>query len=588
MNCDLYHCNEGHAAFIGIERLRKYIVYQNFTFAEALEIVRASQLFTTHTPVPAGHDAFDEDMLRTYIGHYPSRMKISWKQFMALGKSNPDDPAEKFSMSFLAANLSQEVNGVSELHGRVSQNIFHALYNGYAPEELHIGYVTNGVHLPTWTAKPWMDLYEDTFGKDFFANQTKKETWKKIQDVPDVQIWKIRNHQRQILLEYIKERLKETGVKRLENPKMIVEMSEKLNKHTLTIGFARRFATYKRAHLLFTEIERLSRIVNNPSMPVQFIFAGKAHPNDKAGQDLIKMISEVSKRSEFIGKIIFLPNYELKLAKVLVQGVDIWLNTPTRPLEASGTSGEKAVMNGVLHLSVLDGWWAEGYREGAGWALPEENTYDNSDYQDQLDAETLYSLLENEITPLFYFRDEEGLPTGWIKYIKNSIEKVASNFTMSRQLNDYENKYYTKLYARTLQMKEDEYKMAKELAAWKKRVKSGWESIEVVSLSYPDIIRESVTLGKSYDGEIVLDLNELSPDDIGVEIVIADLIGVENTPIVSYSQEFVLDKVEDRLAYYKIDITPKRPGVFDFGIRIFPKHSALPHRQDFNYLRWVE
>jgi glycogen phosphorylase/synthase len=588
INCDIYHCNEGHAAFIGIERLRKYIVNENFTFAEALEIVRASQLFTTHTPVPAGHDAFDEDMLRTYIGHYPSRIKISWKQFIALGKSNPDDPSEKFSMSFLAANLSQEVNGVSELHGRVSQNIFHALYNGYAPEELHIGYVTNGVHLPTWTAKPWMDLYEDTFGKDFFANQTKKETWKKIQDVSDVQIWKIRNHQRQILLEYIKDRLKETGVRRLENPKMIVEMSEKLNKHTLTIGFARRFATYKRAHLLFSDIERLSRIVNNPSMPVQFLFAGKAHPNDKAGQDLIKMISEVSKRPEFIGKIIFLPNYEMKLAKVLVQGVDIWLNTPTRPLEASGTSGEKAIMNGVLHLSVLDGWWAEGFREGAGWALPEENTYDNAEYQDQLDAETLYSLLENEITPLFYFRDEEGLPTGWIKYIKNSIEKIASNFTMSRQLNDYENKYYSKLYTRTLRMREDDYRMAKELAAWKKRVKSGWESIEVVSLSYPDISRESVTLGKSYYGEIVLDLNELSPDDIGVEIVIADLIGVENTPIVSYSQEFVLDKVEDRHAFYKIDITPKRPGVFDFGIRIFPKHPDLPHRQDFNYLRWVE
>lgn len=446
IKCDIYHCNEGHAAFIGIERLRKYIFYQNFTFAEALEIVRASQLFTTHTPVPAGHDAFDEDMLRTYIGHYPSRLKISWKQFIALGKSNPDDPQEKFSMSFLAANLSQEVNGVSKLHGRVSQNIFHSLYNGYAPEELHIGYVTNGVHLPTWTAKAWMELYKDIFGKDFFTNQTRKETWKKIQDVPDTQIWKLRNHQRQLLLDYIKERLKETGVRRLENPKMIVEMSEKLNKHTLTIGFARRFATYKRAHLLFSDIERLSRIVNNPSMPVQFIFAGKAHPYDKAGQDLIKMISEVSKRPEFIGKIIFLPNYEIRLAKVLVQGVDIWLNTPTRPLEASGTSGEKAVMNGVLHLSVLDGWWAEGYHEGAGWALPEENTYDNTDYQDQLDVETLYSLLENEIAPLFYFRDEEGLPIGWIKCIKNSIEKVASNFTMSRQLNDYINKYYTKSY----------------------------------------------------------------------------------------------------------------------------------------------
>ena len=491
-------------------------------------------------------------------------------------------------MSFLAANLSQEINGVSKLHGRVSQEIFHEMYKGYAPEELHIGYVTNGVHLPTWTAKPWMDLYEDIFGKDFFTNQTNFDTWKKIQDVPDGQIWKIRNQLRQTLIESIKVRLKETGVKRLENPKMIVEMSEKMNKHTLTIGFARRFATYKRAHLLFSDLDRLSRIVNNASMPVQFVFAGKAHPHDKAGQDLIKYIAEISKKPEFIGKVIFIPNYEIKLAKVLVQGVDIWMNTPTRPLEASGTSGEKAVMNGVMHLSVLDGWWAEGYREGAGWALPEENTYDNANYQDQLDAETLYSLIENEITPLYYFRDDEGLPTGWIKYIKNCIEKVASNFTMSRQLKDYETKYYLKLYDRTLHMQANDYQLAKEIAAWKKHVKSSWESIEVVSIKQPDLSREAVPQGTSYNGEIVLDLNELSPNDIGVEIVIADLIGVENIPKVSYTQEFILEKVENRLAYYTIEIKPQRPGVYDFGIRLFPKNPNLPHRQDFNYLRWIE
>jgi phosphorylase/glycogen(starch) synthase len=587
ITADLFHCNEGHAAFIGIERLRKYIVEQNLTFAEALEIVRASQLFTTHTPVPAGHDAFDEDMLRTYIGHYPSRLKITWKQFMALGKSNPDDPHEKFSMSFLAANLSQDINGVSRLHGKVSQDIFHALYKGYAPEELHIGYVTNGVHLPTWTAKPWIDLYEETFGKEFFNNQIKMETWKKIQDVPDSTIWKIRNQLRHYLLEYIKDKLKESGIKRLENPKMIVEMSEKLNKHTLTIGFARRFATYKRAHLLFSNIERLSKIVNNASMPVQFIFAGKAHPQDKAGQDLIKLITEISKRPEFIGKIIFMPNYEIRSAKILVQGVDIWLNTPTRPLEASGTSGEKAVMNGVMHLSVLDGWWAEGYVQGAGWALPEENTYDNSELQDQLDAETLYSMIENEIAPMFYFRDEEGLPTGWIKYIKNTIEKVASNFTMSRMINDYETKYYSKLYDRSLRIQANDYELAKEIASWKKRVRRGWESIEVISIT-PDISRDSITLGGSYKGQVIIDMNELSPDDIGVEIVIADLIGGDNYQKVDFCQEYKLEKFENRRAYYTIEVTPKRAGVFDLGIRIFPKNENLPHRQDFNYLRWIE
>ncbi|HEY9124662.1 MAG TPA: alpha-glucan family phosphorylase [Bacteroidales bacterium] len=585
---DLFHCNEGHAAFIGVERLRKYIVDQNLTFAEGLELVRSSQLFTTHTPVPAGHDAFDESMMRTYMGHYPKRLKISWLQFMALGKAHPDNPSEKFSMSVLAANLSQEINGVSELHGRVSQEIFHDMYRGYAAEELNIGFVTNGVHMPTWTARPWMELYKSTFGDDFFEKQTKFETWAKIQQVPNSNIWKIRNSQRQILVDYIKDRLKDAAIKRLENPKMVVEMCDRLNKHNLTIGFARRFATYKRAHLLFNDIERLSRIVNNPSMPVQFVFAGKAHPHDKAGQDLIKLISEISKKPQFVGKIIFIPNYDMKLAKILVQGVDIWLNTPTRPLEASGTSGEKAVMNGVLHFSVLDGWWAEGYVDGAGWALPEEVTYQNNAYQDQLDAETIYNLIENEIAPLFYFRDENGLPNGWVQYIKNSIEKVASHFTMSRQLEDYNTKFYTKLYDRTLKVQANDYQLAKEMARWKKKVRSSWESIEVVSTNIPDVSREAISLGNSYVAQIELDLNELAPEDIGVELVLADLVGDESKPKVSYCQEFELVKYDGQIAQYRIEMRPQKTGVYEYGIRLFPKHPELPHRQDFNYVRWLE
>jgi phosphorylase/glycogen(starch) synthase len=587
ISCDIYHCNEGHAAFIGLERLRKYIMAENLTFGEALEIVRASQLFTTHTPVPAGHDSFSEDMMRTYLGHYPQRLKISWHQFMALGKANPDDPNEKFSMSFLAANLSQEVNAVSKLHSQVSKDIFHALYKGYAPEELHLGYVTNGVHIHTWAAQPWIQLYEETFGKDFFEHQTDFDIWEKIQDVPDSVIWKIRNNLRQTLMDYIKDILKDASIRRVENPKIALEISERLNKHTLTIGFARRFATYKRAHLLFTDLDRLAKIINNPSMPVQILFAGKAHPNDKAGQDLIKMIVEISKRPEFIGKIIFLPNYEMKLAKVLIQGVDVWLNTPTRPLEASGTSGEKAVLNGVLHFSVMDGWWVEGFKEGAGWALPQEITYENQDYQDQLDAETIYSTIENEIAPLFYYRDENGLPSGWISYIKNSIEKIASHFTMSRQLEDYENKYYYPQFKRSIRMKANDYELAKELARWKKRIRSSWESIDVVDVKYPDVSKEAVELGSSYVAEIVLDLNELSPEDIGVEIVIAEPKPDARSKIFLI-QEFELIKSENNLAYYKTEIIPQKAGVYEMGIRIFPKHPELPHRQDFNYIKWIQ
>jgi phosphorylase/glycogen(starch) synthase len=587
LKLDLYHCNEGHAAFIGLERLNYYISRRNLTFPESLEIIRATTLFTTHTPVPAGHDAFEENMMRMYLSHYPDRLNITWTQFMGLGKINANDPHEKFSMSVLAANVSQETNGVSRLHGTVSKDIFKDMWPGYITEELNIGYVTNGVHYPTWTAKEWRQLYQSKFGADFENNQLRFDLWNKIYEVPDKEIWKIRSNQRRRLIDFIKERIRETSSKRFENPKHIVEITDKLNKYTLTIGFARRFATYKRAHLLFRDIGRLSRIVNNPGMPIQFVFAGKAHPADKAGQDLIKMIVEISRRPEFVGKIVFLPNYDMELAKHLVQGVDIWLNTPTRPLEASGTSGEKAVMNGVLHFSVLDGWWAEGYYPDAGWALPEEKTYDNNDYQDELDAEIIYSLLENEIAPLFYFRDDEDIPVGWVKYVKNSIAKVASNYTTKRMLRDYQEKYYDKFYERMLRMKANDYELTKEISSWKKRVYRSWESIEVLSVTMPDISKETIVLGKTYKGEVALDLNELSPEDIGVELVIAEMITAENQIKLLLKQDFKLVSTEGNIATYSVDIVPTKTGAYDLGVRVYPKHPELPHRQDFNLVKWI-
>jgi glycogen phosphorylase/synthase len=584
---DIYHCNEGHAAFIGLERLNIYIQQQNLTFPEALEIVRASTLFTTHTPVPAGHDAFDENMVRMYMSHYPDRLNLSWPQFIGLGRINANDHNEKFSMSILAVNISQEVNGVSRLHGKVSQEILKNMWPGYVPDELFIDYVTNGVHYPTWTAKEWRQLYEGLIDPNFVSNQLKQENWDKIYSVPDVDIWKIRNSQRRRLIEYIKERMHESSEKRYENPKHLVEIYDKLNKFTLTIGFARRFATYKRAHLLFKDLDRLSRIVNNPGMPIQFIFAGKAHPADKAGQDLIKMIFDISRKPEFLGKILFLQNYDIELAQHLVQGVDIWLNTPTRPLEASGTSGEKAVMNGVLHFSVLDGWWAEGYYPDAGWALPEEQTYENHDYQDELDAELIYNILENEIAPLFYFRDDDDIPNGWIKYIKNSIAKVASNFTTSRMLRDYQEKFYYKMAERVKRLKANDFNLAKDISSWKKKVFRSWESIELISVKMPDISKEPILLGNVYEGEVVLDLNELSPEDIGVEIIIAEMVIEENKVKLTHKQEFELISLNKRIATYKVEIKPVKTGAYDFGIRIFPKNSELPHRQDFNLIKWL-
>lgn len=587
INADLYHINEGHAAFIGIERLRHYIMDENLSFPEALEVVRASTLFTTHTPVPAGHDSFNEDMLRSYISHYPVRLNISWKQFMNLGKIHPDDPNEKFSMSYLAANLSQEINGVSKLHGEVSRYIFNDLWKGYMAEELSLGYVTNGVHYSTWTSKQWKELYNNNLGVDLAENLDNAELWKKVYEIPDKVIWETRQAHRKMLFDYLLVRFKDNFIKRYENPKYFLEVKEKLDPNALTIGFARRFATYKRAHLLFRDINRLAKIVNNPDRPVQFFFAGKAHPNDKAGQDLIKYIIGISKRPEFVGKILFLQNYDMFLAKKLVQGVDVWLNTPTRPLEASGTSGMKVVMNGGLHFSVLDGWWVEGYKEKAGWMLPEEQLYDNNDFQDELDADTIYNLLEDEIVPMFYNRDSEGIPGEWVQYMKNSIARVAPEFTMKRMLNDYKDRFYGKLYKRTVKIRGNEYEMARKISSWKKRVFRAWESLEILDVSHPDVANKPILLGQDYNGEVVIDLKELPPASLGVELVVVDFHPGNGQPKIVEVQELNLVDVQNSVARYALNLYPTRAGAYNYGIRIFPKNPDLPHRQDFGIVKWL-
>ncbi|MCX6257784.1 MAG: alpha-glucan family phosphorylase [Bacteroidia bacterium] len=582
---EIYHCNEGHAAFIGMERLRRLITENNLSFAEALEVVRSSSLFTTHTPVPAGHDSFTEDLLRAYMAHYPARLNIGWTDFINLGKIHPEDRNERFSMSLLAANLSQEINGVSMLHGKVSKEILSPLWPGYYPEENQVGYVTNGVHYKTWTTKAWQELYEREFGNKFCENLADKTYWQKIRNVPDEVIWDLRLKERKMLTDYIKERIDRNWIPRHENPKKLMEVKDRLNENTLTIGFARRFATYKRANLLFRNPERLKKIVNNPNMPVQFIFAGKAHPNDGAGQAIIKKIVEFSNQPEFLGKIIFLENYDIDLARKLVSGVDVWLNTPTRPMEASGTSGMKAVMNGVLHFSVLDGWWVEGYREQAGWALPQEATYENPESQDDLDAEVSYSILEHEIIPLFYKHNGDNLPHGWVACIKNSIAEIAPNFTTKRMLEDYENKYYHKLFDRASMINENDFEAAKIIASWKKKFTRAWESIVVLDYSLPGTGSEPLFLGKTYHCEVHIDLNEMPESDLGVELVTGT--GNDDDIRILSVDELQLKQIKDRKATYVTDVSLSKPGVLNYGFRIFPKNPLLPHRQDFGLVKWI-
>lgn len=581
---DIYHCNEGHAALINVQRICDYVA-TGLTFDQAIELVRASSLYTVHTPVPAGHDYFDEGLFGKYMGGYPSKMGISWDDLMDLGRNNPGDKGERFCMSVFACNTSQEVNGVSWLHGKVSQEMFSSIWKGYFPEESHVGYVTNGVHFPTWSATEWKQLYAKYFNESFLYDQSNPKIWEAIYNVPDEEIWKTRVTMKNKLVDYIRKQFRETWLKNQGDPSRIVSLLDKINPNALLIGFGRRFATYKRAHLLFTDLERLSKIVNNPDYPVQFLFTGKAHPHDGAGQGLIKRIVEISQRPEFLGKIIFLENYDMQLARRLVSGVDIWLNTPTRPLEASGTSGEKALMNGVLNFSVLDGWWLEGYREGAGWALTEKRTYQNQEHQDQLDAATIYSILETEILPLYYARNKKGYSEGWIRSVKNSIAQIAPHYTMKRQLDDYYSKFYCKEAKRFKELSANDNAKAKEIAAWKEEVVSKWDSIEIVSRDREaDIAQGDIESGKEYTITIVVDEKGLN-DAVGLELV-TTYTTPEGKQHVYSVEPFSVVKKEGDLYTFQAKHSLSNAGSFKVSYRMFPKNPDLPHRQDFCYVRW--
>ena len=581
---DVYHCNEGHAALINVQRICDYVA-TGLTFDQAIELVRASSLYTVHTPVPAGHDYFDEGLFGKYMGGYPSRMGITWDDLMDLGRNNPGDKGERFCMSVFACNTSQEVNGVSWLHGKVSQEMFSSIWKGYFPEESHVGYVTNGVHFPTWSATEWKELYFKYFNENFWFDQSNPKIWEAIYNVPDEEIWKTRMTMKNKLVDYIRKSFRDTWLKNQGDPSRIVSLMDKINPNALLIGFGRRFATYKRAHLLFTDLERLSKIVNNPDYPVQFLFTGKAHPHDGAGQGLIKRIIEISRRPEFLGKIIFLENYDMQLARRLVSGVDIWLNTPTRPLEASGTSGEKALMNGVVNFSVLDGWWLEGYREGAGWALTEKRTYQNQEHQDQLDAATIYSILETEILPLYYARNKKGYSEGWIKVVKNSIAQIAPHYTMKRQLDDYYSKFYCKLAKRFQTLAANDNAKAKEIAAWKEDVVAKWDAIEIISCDKVEELKNgNIESGKEYTITYVIDEKGLN-DAVGLELVTTYTTADGKQHVYSV-EPFSVIKKEGNLYTFQVKHSLSNAGSFKVSYRMFPKNPELPHRQDFCYVRW--
>ncbi len=582
---EIYHCNEGHAALCNLQRLCDYVA-QGLTFNQAMELVRASSLYTVHTPVPAGHDYFDEQLFGKYMGGYPQMLGITWDEFIGMGRMNPEDKGEKFCMSTFACNTCQEVNGVSKLHGWVSQKMFADYWKGYYPEENHVGYVTNGVHFPSWAATGWRKLYDKYFDPSFMADQSNEEIWHAIYNVPDAEIWSTRMALKKKLIDYIREKFTETWLRNQGDPARVVSLLERINPNALMIGFCRRFATYKRAHLLFTDLERLSKIVNDPEQPVLFFFSGKAHPADGAGQGLIKRIYEISQRPEFLGKIIFLEDYDMQLARRLVSGVDIWMNTPTRPLEASGTSGEKAEMNGVVNLSVLDGWWVEGYRKGAGWALKQERTYQNQEWQDKLDAATIYGLLENEIIPLYYNKGKKAYSENWVKVIKNSIATIAPHYTMKRQLDDYYDKFYVKEAARFKKLQENGNRLAKEIALWKETVAERWDAIRVVSKD-DKVLTEGGETGVKFKIRYVIDEQGLD-NAIGLELVTLKPEQDTSDRKVYSVHPFKMVGHEGNHYTFEVVVEPDIAGSYRSCVRMYPKNANLPHRQDFCYVKWLD
>jgi glycogen phosphorylase len=586
ISADIYHLNEGHAAFLGLERLREYMKVRGLTFPEALEAVRSTQLFTTHTPVPAGHDTFPESLLRDYIYEYTYALDIAWEQLVAMGRLNALDAKEPFSVSHLAIRTSQEVNGVSRLHGEVSQKMFAELDPDYHYEESHIGYVTNSVHFPTWVAREWIELYREVFGRKFEDNQVDHKYWEKIHSVPSERIMQIRRTLKKRLLDWVKTSLTDDFMRRGENPRAIFEVTNSIREDALVIGFARRFATYKRATLLFSNEDRLAEIVNNADRPVIFLFAGKAHPADKGGQEFIRVIYNTTKNPRFKGKVIFLENYGMEMAKLLTSGVDIWLNNPTRPKEASGTSGMKAVMNGVMNFSVLDGWWCEGYKPGAGWALPEQDTYADAALQNELDAETIYNTLEVDIIPTYYEQDERGISEPWVTHIKRTIAEIAPDFVMGRMLDHYEARYYSKLAKRSQALRADKMKPLKELAAWKMRVRRAWSAIELTDMQAPDTFNRSLPLGDAFKASVSLQLQDLSSNDVGVEVVFFRRKSETDLDLLS-AHPLKVAGTKAGITTYECDFVPSEAGVFEFGFRMYPVHEHLAHRQDFGLVKWL-
>ncbi|MEA2067091.1 MAG: alpha-glucan family phosphorylase [Thermotogota bacterium] len=586
-NPSVWHMNEGHAAFLGIERIREYMIGKNLYFKSAIEAARSSNVFTTHTPVPAGNDVFDPILIDKYFSEFWVNLGITRRDFMELGSEKVTSGYEHFSMTVLALRLSACANGVSLLHGKVSRKMWNHIFPDLPEIEIPIDHITNGVHLWTWLNRDLYALLDRYFPDNWEEQITDPKIWENVDKIPDKELWNVHCKLKQRLRKFSQGRLKRQRERLGETVEELAEVKNILPENALTIGFARRFATYKRSTLVLKDIDRLKRLLTDPEKPVQFIYSGKAHPADDPGKELIKRLYEISRLPEFKNRIVFVENYDTNIARHMVSGVDVWLNTPRRPHEASGTSGEKAGMNGVLNFSVLDGWWVEGYNGNNGWVIGDNRDYDDKELQDRIDSVSIYNTLENEIIPTYYKRNDNGIPESWVKKMKNSIKSVGKSFNTHRMLADYAEKLYFKTVETADYVKDNDYEKAKELAEWKERLEGNWKNIRIKPNKITPYSEESIKVGTKLRLTANVYLGELKPDEVQVEIFLA--IFDEDSKMSDYKlYPMKLQKNDVHNEYiYSGEFTIEQEARIAYTIRVVPNTEYLPFRKYFSMAKWV-
>ncbi|HRW93239.1 MAG TPA: alpha-glucan family phosphorylase [Thermotogota bacterium] len=582
----VWHMNEGHSVFMALERIRELVEGKGLSFPQALELVRSGTVFTTHTPVPAGNDAFHYSLMEKYFNSFWSRLKISKKEFLQLGTPYNGENQQLFNLTILAMKVTAWRNGVSKLHGEVSRGLWKDAWVGVPEQEIPITHVTNGVHAETWLHPEMRSLF-DRFLPDWKQNLLNKEYWAKLDEVPDEELWKTTRQMKKQMIQFVHKSIADQRARHGETIEQLREIDSILDADTLTIGFARRFATYKRATLIFRNLDRLRSIINHPEKPVQFLFAGKAHPADRPGQELIRRVYEISRYPEFKDNIVLLENYNMEVARYLVSGVDIWLNTPRRPHEASGTSGEKVPLNGGINFSVLDGWWVEGYDGHNGWIIGDGREYSDSNIQDTVDAVSFYDTLEKEIVSRYYDHDENGIPRSFLKIMRQSIKSVVPQFNTHRMLRDYLERLYTPAYTFRKSLREDDFRKAKELSEWKEKIRGEWDAVKVHSST----VRkdgEEIPVSLEVEFSSTVYLGNIDPEDVSVELYFAryniynEMEGFETFPM-----ELEQQTLHNTYVFRGTAKLSER-GDYRYSIRVVPRHPLLPHPHDMGLCKWLD